>query len=409
MARTLHQVRRRLQDLIFQEVPARRRPRRMANYLLRLGLYMVRELSQDNCLQRAAALSFTTILSLVPVTALFVLSLKMFGKLDVLSGKVQAWVLSSFVAGAAQGVADYIDQFVATLHTRALGTIGAIGMVFVAYSLFRTVEKSLNGIWKVTSHRSFMARFQILCSLLIVIPVFLTASIYFSGKVQGLKFVGEYTDVALLSRTFLTAAPFLFTTVSLLALFVLVPNTKVRMRSAIFAAVFAAILFETAKSGFNLYVIRVIPYSKIYGSLGLFPIFMLWIYLSWIIVLFGVELSYTIQNVRVLDEKELDLRMDRTLNLSVHEEWGLRIFRALIQQFQNGKSPVPLEAIASQVELRESQIQEHVELLVQEKILARVETEETSGYLPMKPLEQITNAEIENVFRKQLGLPTLTS
>ncbi len=302
---TLHKLRARAMNLIFEEAPSAKRLKRTAIYLLRLSFHVARELTRNDCLLRAAALSYTTILSLVPVTALFMIYFKMAGKMETFSLKAQEWILRSFVADAAGGVIQYIDKFVDTLHTRALGIVGVIGMVFTTYSLFKTVEKSFNNIWNIRSHRTIAARFQILAALLIMVPIFLVSSLYLSGKLQELKILGGWSTLTRIVRMMYVVAPIVMTFLSIFFLYKYLPNTKVKTKPALAGAMVSTILFECAKIGFNLYVLKVIPYSKVYGSLGLLPVLMVWVYISWIIVLFGVELSFTLQNMKTLHELSL--------------------------------------------------------------------------------------------------------
>lgn len=391
--------------ILWEDVPTFHRGVRVFHYLVRLITHVTIELDEVQYLQRASALAYTTILSLVPVTALFVLYFKMAGKLDSFSVTAQTWILQTFVAESAQGVADYIDQFVANLHTRTLGTIGAAGLMFTAYSLLRTVEKSLNSIWKVRKHRTVWARFQMLCSILVVVPTALIASLYFSGRVQELKLFHTYGNVTAVMRATFVAVPFLLTAFSLFMLFKLMPNTLVRWRPALISAFFAALLFEFGKWGFNLYVVKVIPVSKIYGSIGLIPVLLLWIYFSWIIVLLGVELGYTIQNLPALHREMREKHARNPLALAVHEDWGLKIAEALARRFARGEGPQSAETLAGDVELPIESVEDHLGVLVRAQLLVPATADEQVSYLFSKPMEKMTVGEIASAFRTQLSLP----
>jgi membrane protein len=374
-------------------------------YLTRVVGYVGREFARDVCGTRAAALAYTTILSLVPVTALFVLYFKSAGKLDAASSRLQQWILLTFVAESAQNVTVYIDQFVENLHTKTLGTIGVVGLVVTAYLTFRTIEVALNDIWKVRSHRGFIARFQILATILIVAPALLLASIYASGKFQEFRFFRGAEPITGGLRTLFVAAPWLLTLLSFFLVFKLLPNTRVRNRPALIAAAIAAILFEAAKTGFNFYVAHVVSVSKIYGTLGLVPILFLWIYLSWLIILIGVEIAYVLQNFRSVHEEALLKRTVSPLDLAVHDEWGLAIALALTRRFLRGEGPVTKEDLAKDTGLKIGHVQDHLGVLVRAGLLARVEAEEETGYLLAKPADGITGGEIVELFRAELGLP----
>jgi membrane protein len=376
---------------------------RAFHYVVRLGTHVVIELGEAQYLQRASALAYTTILSLVPVTALFVLYFKMAGKLDSFSSSAQDWILQTFVAESAQGVVDYLDRFVANLHTKTLGTIGAAGLLFTAYSLLRTIEKSLNAIWKVRRHRTIWARFQMLCSILVLVPTALAASLYVSGRVQELKWVHTYGNITAATRLFFVFVPFLLTGFSLFMLFKLMPNTRVRWKPALISALTAAFLFELAKGGFNLYVLKVIPVSKVYGSLGLIPVLLLWIYFSWVIVLFGVELNYAIQNLPILHREMRDRHAPNPLAVAVHEEWGLRIAVSLARRFLRGEGPQTAETLAADVDLPVDAVEDHLGILQHSGFIVP-SGGDTTTYLFSRPIDQIGSAEIVSAFRTQLGL-----
>ena len=384
--------------MLFEDVPSPTRIKSSAIYTLRLTTHLGREIVRDQCPQRAAALAFTTVLSLVPVTALFVLYFKMAGKLDGLSSSLQGWILRLFVADAAKDVTIYMDQFVANMHTKALGTIGVLGLMISTYLLFRNIERSLNDIWRIRKHRKFLARFQILASVLIIVPAFMFASIYVSGWLQKLKVLGnleQVTDVVFV-------VPFLLTMLSLFVLFVLIPNTRVRWRAALVAALFSTVLFEIGKLGFNFYVVHILPANKIYGSLGLLPVFLLWVYFSWMIILIGVELTFTIQNLNSLKHEAMLEQGAVPLSVPVHEEWGLKIMKALVENFTKNGGVTFADQLAKTIPLLPSQIEDHLEILKREKLIVLVGA--GGGYVLGKPIEQIKDTEIKNAFRKNLGL-----
>jgi membrane protein len=393
-----------ISNFFIQDVSDRKKIVRAFFYLARLAGHVAREFGRDLCPQKAAALAYTSVLSLVPVLALFVLYFKVAGKLDVYGNVIQNWVFKTFVADSAQNVTVYLDQFIGNIHATALGTLGAIGLVVTAYLLFRTIERSLNDIWKVRTHRSFIARFQILASLLVLVPAFMTASLYISGKFQKLKVVGRVEFLTTWLHTLFFVAPYLLNLSSFFLVFKFLPHTKVRWKPALLAALFAAALFEFAKAGFNFYVVHVVNVSKIYGTLGLLPILLLWIYFSWVIILLGVELSYAIQNYEALEEEQERKREVCPLDIPLHEEWGLKIALALARRFEKGQNPITVEDLAEDVGLKIPHVEDHLLTLQKAGYVTLVSTDDDAGYLFTRPLENIGSSDLQSVFRKALGL-----
>ncbi|MCB0308070.1 MAG: YihY family inner membrane protein [Bdellovibrionales bacterium] len=344
----------------------------------------------------AAALAYTTVLSLVPVCALAVLYTKIAGKLDQYSVNIQEWILRSLVAESAQGIINYINQFIDNLHTKALGTIGIGGLLFTAYSLLNRVEKTLNSIWMIKRHRSIWSRFQILCSMLVVVPTFLSLSFYISGKFQMSSTLGSFSVLV----------PLILTLGSLFFIFKFVPNTLVQWRSAFMAALLSALLFEAAKIGFNYYVSNLVNMDKIYGSLGLIPVLLIWIYISWLIVLFGVELAFAFQNSNYVQRAFEKSSSEATYFDVLHEDRGLLIIQAMARLFSEGGGPVTIEALENQTKMNAETLMNHLDILVKKGLLTEIQSENYHGpaYLFSRPIDQIKISEIINSFRSKLKL-----
>ena len=370
------------------------RGRRILLYFPKVLSYAVLHAYRDSVTIMAAALAYTTILSIVPVMALAVLYTKFAGKIDDVASSIQGWVFRSFVAESAMGITSYIDGFVQNLHTKTLGTVGVLGLLFTAYTMLASVEKSLNRIWKAQRHRSVLNRFQMLCSLLIVVPSFLTASFFLSGKLNVSADPGAW----------LLLVPLMFTALSLFFVFKVVPHTYVQWRAAAAAALIAALLFEAGKIGFNFYVTRLVSWSKIYGSLGLFPVILIWIYLSWTIVLFGAEIGYCLQNLRSLEKEAVEKETTRR-PAWIHDEWGLAVAVAIAQRFSSGSGPVTMDNLVHDVAIDSETLRLHLDVLTQEGFLAEVGDE--PAYLLTQDAAHIRATDVRNAFRKRLTLATL--
>jgi membrane protein len=208
-------------------------------------------------------------------------------------------------------------------------------------------------------------------------------------------------------RALFIGAPFLLSALPLFALFVLVPNTKVKWRYALITALGTSVLFELAKGGFNYYVVHILPVNKVYGSLGLLPVFLLWIYFSWFLILIGVVITFTIQNLRSL-HLEAQLEHSSTpLSTPVHEEWGVIILRTLFELFSKKGGPISAADISDTVDLLPPQIEDHLSVLGHMGIITEIEVGDQSGYLPSVRVDGVTQKTVENIFRAYLGLPTM--
>ncbi len=261
-----------------------------------------REFRYDECLLRAQALSFSALLALVPLMAISfsVISLASSGA----QAKLQAFLFEHLIPASGSAVTEHIAAF-----SQRASTVGLVGLVFLiltAVGLFATIEHTFNAIWGVTRRRSPMARFLAFWSIITLGPSLLGVSIYLTASVR------EMVSVPVFQRTTAYLLPLVLTWAAFTWLYVLAPHTRVRLKPALIAGVAAGSLWEAAKYAFDYYASLAVAVSKIYGSLGILPLFLAWLFLSWVIVLFGAELSYTLQHwSRLSSARRPDSELER--------------------------------------------------------------------------------------------------
>ena len=192
---------------------------------------------------------------------------------------------------------------------------------------------------------------------------------------------------------------------ALFFLYLFMPNTRVRFGSALLGALLAGTAWQLAQWGYIHFQLGVARYNAIYGTMAVLPIFMIWLYASWVIVLFGVELGYVIQNLGTLQAELREKSLENPLSVAVHEEWGLRIVEALARRFVRGHGPQTAEQLAKAVELPVASVEDHLGILVRAEILATTSSDLMPGYIFTRPLEKLTVADVASTFRRQLSLP----
>jgi membrane protein len=202
--------------------------------------------------------------------------------------KLEHFVFSNFVPTASDVVHKYMTDFVG--NASQMSAIGILSLLVVALMLISNVDKTLNRIWRTQSDRPIVYTFAIYWMVITLGPMLIGSSVVVSSYLTGLAaFTEEYTPglgTFLLSLVPSGAAMLAFT-----ILYMVVPNRRVFARHAFIGAIVATIAFEITKSGFALYVTNFPSYELIYGALAVVPILFLWVYLSWIIVLFGAEFT----------------------------------------------------------------------------------------------------------------------
>jgi membrane protein len=234
-------------------------------------------------MRSAAALSYSTLLALVPLVTVVFSMLSLFPVMADWRGTVEAFIFSNFVPTAGEAVAEHLRQF-----TEQAGRVTAIGLLFLILSsllLLATIESVFNQVWRVHRGRSIAQKVVVYWTMLTLGPLLLVASISVTSYVVALPASGS-GESSLASPLFALVALGLEFAAFLL-LYMVIPNRRVPVGDAAIGAGAASVLFEVAKRAFVVYVGGVANYQVIYGAISFVPIFIVWIYISWLIVLTG--------------------------------------------------------------------------------------------------------------------------
>ncbi len=379
-------------------------------YMGRLSLYTWKQLVRDKCLTSASALAFATLTATIPVATVAFSLYKAFGGLagfeDDIKRKVFEWLLSVPTVGherveqieppkqpgaeekstapdaqpaetkqpsldaIAQDYAETVSQWVTKLSDQ-LGryTVNAISLsalIIIAVFLLHTIEGAFNDIWHVQQKRRFLYKFVVFWAVVSLGPVLIGASIYLSWSV--IPYLRSVPGLQALSKL-VGLLPLLISIIVFYLTYYFLPNARVRWSSALAGAVVAAILWELAKRGMYLYAFLVVPYSKIYGSLGLALIFMLWLFLTWVIVLFGAEVSYTSQNLHALRYLEQRSKVHFS---PLSEVLALRVVLVAAKSLLEGRGPLSVLGMARELGVAEDEVRPLTDRLVATRLLTVV-------------------------------------
>ena len=242
------------------------------------ALHLWQQLKTHNAFQAAGSLCFTSLLALVPLLAVVLGVLSWLPIANNLVDELQNFLFKNFVPAAGETVQNYVLQFVG--NTKKLTGAGAFFLIITSLMLMNTIEHSLNQIWQVHASRSFSSRLMMYWAVLTMGPMLIGGSVVLTSYITALTF----DNTANLHLRFL---PFLVAVLGFTLLYMVAPNRRVHARDALFGGLLTAMLFELAKFGFVWYVTNFPTYTKLYGALATFPIFLLWIYVTWIITLLG--------------------------------------------------------------------------------------------------------------------------
>jgi len=253
-------------------------------------LYILRHFYLSNGVEAASALAFETLLSLVPLlTVMFGL----FSKISILqefSVMIQNFIFINFVPEFGQTVEQYIHIFSTKASQLTIG--GSFILILVALMLLATIDNTFNRIWAIKKKRNPVKRIFIYFLLLFLGPLLIGASLALTSYLLSIPVIADVDTLFNIKTYLLRWLPFFMTTVTFVLLYILVPNCNVSSRHAVIAGIICAILFELAKYAFGIYIREMSDLKNIYGTLAIIPLFFVWIYISWVIILFGAHLTF---------------------------------------------------------------------------------------------------------------------
>jgi membrane protein len=241
----------------------------------------------DRSINSAAALTYTTLFAVVPMMTVTFTMLSAIPAFQGVGEQIQGFVFRNFLPASGELVQDYLQAF--TAQARQLTWIGVALLAATAFAMLVTVEKTFNTIWRVRQPRRGLSSFLLYWAILSLGPILLGAGFVASTYITSLSLLsGPHALIG--AKTLLGFMPLLSSAAAFTLLYASVPNARVPFRHALIGGWFTAALFEAAKGLFGLYVSLFPGYQLIYGAFATVPLFLLWIYLSWLIVLFGAEL-----------------------------------------------------------------------------------------------------------------------
>lgn len=368
---------------------------------LRVVLFTIRGYVRDDCALQSSALTFYTLLSIVPVVAMAFGMAKGFGLEQGLENQ-----LYLRFAGQEEVLSKIIDFSRSLLENTKGGLIAGIGVVLLFWSAIKVlgrIEKTLNHIWKVSA-RSFIRKFTDYLSILIISPLLVIVSssvnVFITTQVMAI------TDKLALLQA---ASPVIFTLLKLLPygliwlLFIMVyfimPNTQVRFSSAIIAGLFSGTLYQLTQGIYISAQVLVSKYNAIYGSFAALPLFLMWLQLSWMIVLLGAEFAYAHEHVG-----DVTMATDyKKTSPDFRRRYALHILRLIINRFQTGAPPLTVELISKELKAPFLLVEQLIDQLCRSNLISAVENKKYNGggYLPARDIHTITIASVLEALDKR--------
>lgn len=252
--------------------------------LIDLVRIIARRFTEDRCMQIASSLTFTSLLSIVPIVTVAVTVITAFPVFKEVTAALQSFILQNLVPASVESVAAYTQQF--SMNAARLTAVGIGFLAVTSIMLLLTIERAFNDIWRVKRPRSVVQRVFIYWTLITVGPVLMGASLTLTSWVVG-QAVGLVKGLPGAGFFMWSLAPLVLTSLALTLLYVAMPNRRIALGDAMIGGFLGGLAFEVMKRAFGVYVASFPTYTLVYGAFATLPVFLLWIYLSWLVVIFG--------------------------------------------------------------------------------------------------------------------------
>jgi membrane protein len=356
--------------------------------------------SRDKCLILASSVVYSTLISAVPFLAFIISLLTAFGMFDLARESIVEIIQQQFGDVLGTEVTSLINVFVQ--NAANLGVVGLVSFLIASVILINRIWVTINQIYHASQNRNKVARFSQFLSFLIVGTLLLSA--YFSVNAILNSFLSQFIVVGMFWEVIGMIGPWLIIMLLFFLLIYLVPNTKVKIISALIGAAVGTVCFQVANLIFSSVVLKVVNYSIIYGSFASVLIFLVWIYLWWVIIFGAVEVAYVHQ-----------YRPDRTKRWGLPNPpaeqiaFGFDILHGLAEHYRRGKGAVSVRDLGNQLKIPDRTLYTYLDLLERSGFILKVDRA-GHHYLPARPLDDMDTTLIaETLFGKSIHPATQQS
>ena len=377
----------------------REAPTRAQQQLLTIGRYgvvLARDLMEGQLSMRAMSLVYTSLLSVVPLLALAFSVLKALGAHNSLE-PVLLRLLEPLGPQSVE-ITHNVIGFVDNIKVGVLGSLGVSLLLFAVVSLIQKVEASFNYVWRIERSRALSQRFSEYLAVLTVGPVLVFAAIGISASVLNSSVVARLvaiepfgTMIYLLTRLL----PYVLIVAAFTFLYSFIPNKPVRLRAALVGGLLAGVLWQSASLLFAQFVARATNYNAIYSGFAIFLFLLIWLYVGWLVLLTGCQLSYYVQH----PEQLRPTRVAPYLSGRMAEFLGISIVALVGRRFLAGEPMLLREELSRQLNSPPDHVEYVVEMLIHQGVLA-VAGRDRAGLLPGRDLDSLTVAELWQLIRR---------
>lgn len=361
--------------------------------ILAVLVISVHRFVKDSCIISASALTFYSVLSFVPIVALALGIAKGFGVYTLLEEQLHQQTLTN------PEIVDFVLQFAnQALENTQGGLITGIGIVFLLWAVIRVLgntELAMNQIWGVVKGRSVTKKFTDYLSIMFIAPIFIilisSINVFLTSNLQTIAMEDGFLSYASsLIITLLNFLPFILVWMLFIFLYMFMPTTRVQFKYALVAGIVAGSVYQIVQWFYIRFQIGVSSYNAIYGSLAALPLLLVWLQLSWSIVLWGTELCYIIKNRHFMFRDVMDKESRWIDNVEI----SLRVLTYISRIYIQNHNIPTLGMICEGLRMSTSKLQVVLQQLIDKGILAETGKDDDHTYLPAIDLYQLSWAEV---------------
>ena len=348
--------------------------KRWLHTALKIVVMVGRDSLQNLVKLEAMALAFKTLLSLAPLLAVIFSILKGLG----VHNRFEPALAEALAPLGEKGqeITETLVGFVDKMKAGALGSVGLVTLFVTVMSLMGTIEESFNRIWRVKAARRLSRRFSDYLSAVLVGPVLVFAAVTITATLQSNNIVHALVSLQALGTVILVLlklVPYLTLWGAFTFVYIFIPNTRVKVQSALVGGLVAAVLWQTVGWGFAVFVASSTRYYAIYSSFAILLLFLLWLHVGWVIVLLGAQVSYAHQHIQFFEGD----RQLLTQSPAGREKLALHLMLLVGRNFYHGLDPMSVTELANEMRLPAGVIKEFMDIFVQTKLVLPLATEDT--------------------------------
>ncbi len=293
-------------------------------------IFLFRRAKNDTIFRVSSSLSYTSLIAIVPLLVIGLAIFSAFPGFINMKSQFQEFILKNFVPDIGQEISQYLVSF---LNASAqITTIGVVGLVVTSIMLLSTIENSLNFIFKVYKPRNIKTKITLYWTVITLGPILLGAAFSLRGYLFTLQSLmpEEISN----SMYFSQMLPGLITMLVLIMVYVLVPNKKVKISNALVGAFIAVLLFWALRKGFGILVIENATYKTLYGALAALPVFLIWMYLAWSVVIFGAVVTAALEEYQAMEAEKAEENKRLAENTPLAKIKKVKNIKKLLQKEQ---------------------------------------------------------------------------